>query len=110
MKCPAHGTIWSDQEPGTWASWSDNGGGGDDDEKRDIPIDDHIKKIAWTHVNTCGSCGGDCSPGRSKMILGKRFDNVCNSTFSFPNPNAEAMDCAKRMVESRIGDIAKSVC
>lgn len=102
---PGPWTIWSDQEPGAWASWP---GGDDHGEPRDFPMDAHTKEIAWANVNFCGSCGGDCSPGKRKTILGRDFDNVCGSAMAFTNPDTEALDCAKKMVALRKREIDSS--
>lgn len=103
---PGPWTIWSDQESGTWITWSveDNSS-----ERENFSVDDHIKELAWANVNFCASCGGECSPGKSKTILGKVFDNLCNSAIAFTNPDAEALDCAKNMVDIRISDILKNI-
>ena len=103
---PGPWTIWSDQVPGTWATWPcDNHSG----EYIDFPIDEHIREIAWNNVNFCGDCGGNCSPGRRKVILGREFDKVCNSAMAFTNPNMETLVCAKKMVEIRKNDILKNI-
>lgn len=90
--------IWidgSDNKPGPWTIWS-NG------EYEDYPMVEHIKEIAWANVNPCESCGGDCSPGSSKTIFGKNFDNLCNSVLAFTNPGSKAVECVKKLVEIRI--------
>lgn len=100
---PGPWTIWSAQTPGTWATWGDC-------EYVDFPLDKHIKEIAWKHVNVCGNCGADdCNNvgGLRKNVLGKEFYNLCNSTMAFTDPDAEALDCAKKMVEIRKSDILK---
>ena len=103
---PGPWTIWSEQVPGTWVTWSDDDCGG---EYVDFPLDDHIKEIALANINICGSCGGSCSPGRRKRVLGKEFDNVCNSAIAFTNPDAAALECAKRMIDARKDDINKNI-
>lgn len=102
---PGPWTIWSDQEPGAWITWSDSD---DQPEREDFPADGRTKEIAWANVNRCASCGGDCSPGKRKIVLGKAFDGLCSSALAFANPDAEALDCAKRMVDARKSDILQS--
>jgi hypothetical protein len=102
---PGPWTVWSDQAPGTWAAWPDGEHSG---EYVDFPIDGRIWEIAWANVNPCGGCGGDCSPGMRKIVLGKAFDNLCKSTMAFTDPDAEALDCAKKMIDIRIGDILRN--
>ena len=105
-QAPGPWTIWSDQEPGTWTSWSDEGY---IHEHKDCSVDEHTKKVAWDNVNFCASCGGDCSPGRRKTILGKEFDNLCSSAMAFTNPDLEALDCIKKMISIRKSDILRNI-
>lgn len=102
---PGPWTIWSEQEPGTWVTWPDGEPGGG---QAGLPEDAHTREIAWAHVNPCASCGGDCSPGRRKTVFGRGFDNLCNSALAFTDPDAEALACAKRMVQARVKDIRES--
>lgn len=97
-EAPGPWTIWSDQAPGTWIAWADG-------EHADVSLDEHIKEVAWANVNPCGNCGGDCSPGKRKTVLGKTFDHLCASALAFTNPSAEMLACAKKMIEARISDI-----
>ena len=73
-----------------------------------FPIDERTKEIAWSNVVKCGNCGGTrdgvgCNPGKTEVIFGKEFTNVCNGTdnlaMRFVNPDAEALACAKKMIE-----------
>ncbi|MHC1695643.1 MAG: hypothetical protein AB9835_10330 [Eubacteriales bacterium] len=77
-------------------------------EYKGFPIDEHTKEIAWSNVVKCGNCGGTrdgvgCNPGKTEVIFGKEFANVCNGTdnlaMRFINPDAKALECAKKMVE-----------
>jgi len=68
-----------------------------------FPIDERTKEIAWANVVKCGNCDGvDCKPGKTEVIFGKEFTNVCNGTdnlaMRFINPDADALECAKKMV------------
>jgi hypothetical protein len=99
---PGPWTIWSDQEPGTWVTWVE---GEKADSCKDFSVNEDIKTIAWENVNFCENCGGDCSPGKQKTILGKAFENVCSSAIAFTNPNAGMVKCAKEMVRMRKNDI-----
>ena len=60
-----------------------------------------MKKIAWANVNTCGNCGGDCSPGTRKAILGQEFDNVCSTDLAFCNPDTNTLEYVKKLLEMR---------
>lgn len=97
---PGPWTIWSDQEPGTWVSW------GDDAAQAEVPVDARTREVAWAHVNPCASCGGDCSPGQRKVVLGRAFDGLCSSALAFTDPDADALACAKEMVLARMRDIS----
>jgi len=91
--------------PGPWTVWSDDN---NYDEVEGILIDKQIKEIAWSHTNICGhfsSGGTDCGcgnqPGKTKTIFGKKFDNICTSTFMFTNPDAKTLECVKKLMELR---------
>lgn len=102
---PGPWTIWSAQVPGAWATWSDGEHKG---EYVPFPIDEHIREIAWANVNVCGNCGGCNNPsGMRKTVLGREFDNLCNSTMAFTNPDIEALNCAKKMIDIRKSEILK---
>lgn len=89
--------------PGPWTIWSNDS---DYNKSEDFPIDEQTKAIAWKYANKCGSCGQDCSPGKTKKIFGKNFDNICSSTFMFTNPNAETLKGVKKLIEMRKNVIA----
>jgi hypothetical protein len=89
-------------EKGDWVVWSDDSGS---NPFRDYPLDEPAKKVAWENVGLCGN-GGCCRDrGTRKVIFGKEFDNVCLTVLRFDNPNTEALDCMKKMVEIRKIDI-----
>jgi hypothetical protein len=73
-------------------------------------LDEQTKKIAWKNIDFCLS-GGCCNDnmGKRKVIFGKEFDNVCIAILRFNNPNAEAVECLKKMVEIRKTDILRDV-
>ena len=92
--------IWidgTDNMPGPWTIWS-NG------DYESFPVDEHIKEIALAHVNPCGNCGANCSPGSNKTIFGKNFNNICSSVMAFTNPEPTAIECVKKLVEIRISE------
>jgi len=64
----------------------------------DSPVDESIKEISWKNITLCGDCGAGCAPGRSKTVLGKEFNNVCQSTLAFPSPETDALNCLKKIV------------
>ena len=98
-----YGSVRHKDEPEGLIIWSDDSG--KVDWFADSSLDEHAKEIAWANVDFCGHCGGICDGGFHKTIFGKEFDNVCNTTFRFDNPDAEATECAKTLVELRKSDI-----
>lgn len=72
-------------------------------EYEGFPIDERTKEIAWSCVVKCGNCDdANCDPGKTEVIFGKEFTNVCNGVSNlamrFTNPNVEALECAKKMI------------
>ena len=96
----------SEEFPGPWTMWMEVNNIG---EHSELPIDEHIKEFAWANIAPCGSCGGDCSPGITSKIFGKVFENTCQSNLMFTNPDAEAVDRIKKIVDIRKNDIAKII-
>ena len=83
--------------PGSWEIFT----GESDESAPECNTDDEkLKAMAWQHINFCGGadCGGICSPGTQKTILGKEFDNVCGSAMAFHNPNAETVGYVKKLM------------
>jgi len=75
-------------------------------EYDEFPIDERTKEIAWANVVYCGNCDDvDCDPGKTEIIFGKEFVNVCrgadNLAMRYKNPNAETLECMKKMVDMR---------
>jgi hypothetical protein len=95
----------AEQKPGPWTIWTN---GDYSAACEDVPMDGRMKEIAWANMNFCASCGGGCSPGTTKTVFGKSFDNVCSSDMAFTNPDAEAVECVKRLLEMKKRDIEKS--
>ena len=85
----------SEDSPGNWTVWFY----GDCIGYEDSPVDERIKAVAWTSITPCGNCGAECAPGRRKTIFGKAFDNVCQSTLAFENPNTGTLACIKKIVD-----------
>ena len=87
----------------TWRIWTV---GDYSNEYAGFPIDECMKEVAWANVVKCGNCD-DCDrdPGKTEVIFGREFTNVCNGTVNlamrFNNPNAEALECAKKMLDMR---------
>jgi len=85
--------------PGPWTIWTE---GNYSKEIENIQIDDHMKEIAWANVHNCDSCGSTrCGPDKRKVIFGRAFDNVCHSAMAFTGPDAETVECTKKLMEMR---------
>jgi len=80
--------------PEGWSVWVY----GDCIGRHDSVIDENIKEIAWASITLCVDCGAGCAPGRHKTVLGKGFDNICQSTLAFSNPKTSTLDCLKIIV------------
>ena len=87
-----------------WTIWTE---GAYDRDCGDVPMDECMKEIAWANVSCCVSCGNSC-PGNAKTIFGKEFTNTCNVAMMFRNPDAEALECVKKLVEIRKHAIKRS--
>ena len=81
--------------PGPWTVWPDLIG----TVPEGFDFNDTMREIAWKNVNTCASCGSDCTPGSKKNIFGRDFDNVCGAILTFTDPDAETLKCLKRLLE-----------
>lgn len=93
--------------PGPWIIWSDDSGS---NCLADFPLDEHMKEIAWRNVDICGNCGGCGNPGGNrKTLFGRKFNNVCRTTLRFTNPDAEALECVKKMVEIRKKNVSGNI-
>jgi hypothetical protein len=83
--------------PGPWTLWM--GEVTSTGEDSDISADAHIKEIAWSHIAPCNSCGGDCAPGVNAEIFGKSFENTCQAQLMFNDPDADTVDCMKKIID-----------
>jgi hypothetical protein len=97
-----YGSIGDKTEPEGWIFWSDNY---NSDLFANSQLDERTKELAWKHIDFCGACGS-CNGGMRKIIFGKEFNPVCTgTTFRFDNPDDEALECAKKLIEIRKNDI-----
>lgn len=74
-----------------------------------IFADSKLKETAWANVKYCEKCNKNCIADKKWVhtsVLGKDFDNVCkNIRIVMINPNAETIECAKKLVEKSCEDI-----
>ena len=75
-------------------------------EDESFPMDERSKEIIWKNVRLCEitDCG-DCSPGISKSIFGKTFNNLCGCFLGIYDPDAETYNCLKKMFDGIKNDI-----
>lgn len=93
-ECVAFIAIKDPDEPeNLWTVWSDDCKA----FEADI-MDGKIKNTAWKHIDFCGHCGS-CSGGKSKVVFGKEFPEVCGCTFRIDNPGRNDLPFLKKMVE-----------
>jgi len=84
-------------EVGHWVIWFEDGG---TDCFSDFPVDERTKEIAWANVDIFkGDCGGGQCEGLRKVIFGKEFESLYRTLMCFTNPDAEAVECMKKLVE-----------
>jgi len=90
-------------EPEGWMVWSDTSDTGVSQWYETALSDGRMEEIALKNVDFCGKCSPDspCYGGMRKTIFGKGFDHVCRTTFRFDNPDAETVECLKKLVEVR---------
>jgi hypothetical protein len=94
-------------EPEGLTIWSDDS---DSNCFEDFPLEEQLKKVAWKNVDICGNCGGCGKPGGTrKTIFGREFNNVCRTTMRFTDPDTDALECIKKMVEIRKNDILRNI-
>ena len=80
---------------GTWTIWPQG-----DFSTAPTGFDPAMVEIAWVNVNVCGDCGSGCVPGSRQTVFGKEFDNLCaGAVLAFSNPDAEALECVKKLLE-----------
>ena len=94
--------VWlrgGSEYPGPWTIWMYWA------ETKSVPNDKRLMEITWAHVHNCENCvGGNnawCRSDKKKTILGRDFDNVCQAAIAFTDPNAEAVECVKKLMEMR---------
>ena len=80
------------------------------DDLRDFCRKEHLEDIMLENVHFCVGCGR-FKPGKTAMFFDKELKHVCSSPidFEFHNPNAEAVECAKKLVEYRRAEIAEKI-
>ena len=67
--------------------------------------DDALKETAWAHIRLCEyftsdgkKCGCHDQPGLSKVIFGKKHENLCFALLEFKNPDAKTIENIKKLL------------
>ena len=88
--------------PEPWTIWT---AGEYSKEVESVPFNDRMKEIAWANIHYCDdNCPNKktwCSAGQRKVIFDREFDNICVSVIGFTDPDAEAVECAKKLMEMK---------
>jgi len=71
---------------------------------------ERTKEILWANVRPCEitDCG-KCSPGISKNLFGKEFNNLCKNFLGIYNPDAGTVAFMKEIFDGIKNDISKGV-
>lgn len=89
-----HGTAYyHNLEPGSWHVLPFIG------EYDGNLLPDGQKKIVWANKKKCQKCGQCALP--LATIFGEKFVTACEGSVLFINPDAAAVDCAKKLIELR---------
>ena len=76
-------------------------------EIESVPFNSRMKEIAWENVETCDphcpqhSSRTWCQGSATKVIFGRKFDNLCAPVYFTCDPNADAIECAVKLMEMR---------
>lgn len=78
-----------------------------DEALRDFCREEQLEEIMLKNVHYCVGCG-KCKPGTTVIFFEKELKHVCSSPidFEFHNPDVDALQCVKKLVEYRRGKIA----
>ena len=67
--------------------------------------DDVLKETTWTHIRYCEhfssggkKCGCWNQPGSDKIILGRKFENLCFASLEFLNPDIKTIEDIKQLM------------
>ena len=74
----------------------------------DNNVSEELKKFAQSKRNKCKGSHCDKSPGTSRKIFGKEFNNICTSTMAFRSPAGETMENMKKLFKMKMKEIGKT--
>jgi len=74
---------------------------------------ENLSETICANITYCKGCLKGCvgnqSQGITRKIAGKVFNKVCLSGVGFKNPDVEALDCVKKLMEIRKNHILESL-
>ena len=82
------------------------------DELMTFLTENKLEETIWNNIYHCRACGKspDICMQKSKIILGREFKGVCSCIlFQFHNPNTDAIECVKKLIDYRRMTIANSI-
>ena len=81
--------------------WTIFWGDYDEYEHKDIQVDECFRKFIWTCVHICEKCPCNNKMEICRTIFGKEYKNLCHCSLAFTNPDAEALEHIKTLLEMR---------
>ena len=70
------------------------------EEYNGFPLDENVKEFARANVAICRNCGcGHENMGANKMVFGQHFEGICSSECQFHDPDAEAVEKIKKLMD-----------
>ena len=65
----------------------------------DVSVSNDAIEMIWNRVRHCVNCY-NCAPANHLTINGKGFDKVCHQWLTVKNPDAEMLDCLKKLADA----------
>lgn len=86
--------------PEPWTIWMPDEFG---KEMEGVPIDDRMKEVTWANVHNCDENCPHIKNGCSgqRKIFEREFIRLCRTPIGFTDPDSEAVECAKKLMEMR---------
>ena len=71
----------------------------------DVDVSEDAIKLIWDKVKHCTNCY-NCAPANRLTINEKVFDKVCHQWHIIKNPDAETLECVKKLVDAIKNSVA----
>lgn len=92
-KCVGFIALADSAEQHQWTVWSN-----DDPAYETDSVEEGIKQVAWQQIDRCVHCGS-CAGGKTKVVFGQVFEQVCGCTFRLDDPGMNELPFMKKMIE-----------